>query len=100
MPEAGAALNTVIWSSAALEHLKAIRTYIAQFNPHAAQAVAAELIEAGNNLENFPHRGRAVPGSDKRELVTVYPYVIRYRVAGNVVRILRVRHTARRPTDP
>jgi plasmid stabilization system protein ParE len=33
-------------------------------------------------------------------LVTVYPYIIRYRIVGNTVRILRVRHTARRPTSP
>jgi plasmid stabilization system protein ParE len=48
----------------------------------------------------FPHRGRPVPGTDKRELVTAYPYIIRYRIVGDVVRILRVRHTSRRPTNP
>ena len=58
------------------------------------------LVEAGNALEHFPHRGRPVPGTDKRELVTAYPYIIRYRIVGNTVRILRVRHTARRQTDP
>jgi plasmid stabilization system protein ParE len=35
-----------------------------------------------------------------RELVTNYPYIIRYRVVGNTVRILRVRHMSRRPTNP
>jgi toxin ParE1/3/4 len=55
---------------------------------------------AGNSLEHFLHRGRSVPRTDMRELVTAYPYVIRYRVVGDVVRILRVRHTSRRPTNP
>jgi plasmid stabilization system protein ParE len=35
-----------------------------------------------------------------RELVTCYPYIIRYRVQGDIVMILRVRHTSRRPTNP
>jgi plasmid stabilization system protein ParE len=93
-------LNKVIWSNPALGHLRLIRAYIEQFNPRAAQELAAALVEAGNNLEHFPHCGRSVSGTDKRELVTAYPYIIRYRIVGNTVRILRVRHTARRPTNP
>ena len=34
-----------------------------------------------------------------RELVSVHPYIIRYRIAGDDVVILRVRHTSRRPTN-
>jgi plasmid stabilization system protein ParE len=32
-----------------------------------------------------------------RELTVVYPYVIRYRITVDHLRILRVRHGARRP---
>jgi plasmid stabilization system protein ParE len=63
---------------------------------HMAEALRA----TGDSLECFPHRGRLVPGTGKRELVSVSPYVIRYRVEGDEVRILRVRHSARRPTNP
>ena len=35
-----------------------------------------------------------------RELVTSYPYVIRYEIVADTVEILRVRHMSRRPTDP
>jgi plasmid stabilization system protein ParE len=35
-----------------------------------------------------------------RELVTSYNYLIRYQVTGDVVEIVRVRHTSRRPTTP
>jgi plasmid stabilization system protein ParE len=35
-----------------------------------------------------------------REITTVYPYIIRYRVELGLVFILRVRHAARRPTAP
>jgi plasmid stabilization system protein ParE len=34
-----------------------------------------------------------------REVVTRFPYVIRYRIVGEDVIILRVRHTARRPAE-
>ena len=34
-----------------------------------------------------------------RELLTVSPYIVRYRIAGEEVLILRVRHSARRPTN-
>ena len=35
-----------------------------------------------------------------RELVSTYPYIIRYTIEGDTVAILRVRHTSRRPTNP
>jgi toxin ParE1/3/4 len=74
--------------------------YIEQFNPRAARHVADGLIEAGISLANFPHRGRRVPGTGLRELVTAHPHILRYYVDGHNVVILRVRHTARRPTSP
>ena len=70
------------------------------FNRGAAVELLQGLIAAGDSLAHFPHRGRAVPGRNMRELVTAYPYIIRYRIRRDVVRILRVRHTSRRPTLP
>jgi plasmid stabilization system protein ParE len=81
-----------------LANLQAIREYIRQFNPHAATKVAAEIIETGDGLANFPYRGRSVGKGPLREVVTAYPYTIRYRINDGDVIILRVRHTARRPT--
>jgi toxin ParE1/3/4 len=74
--------------------------YIYDFNPPAAARMADALFKAGDNLVNFPHRGRPVRGTTMRERVTVSPYVIRYRITGNDLVILRVRHSARRPTSP
>lgn len=62
--------------------------------------VAETLRAEGNNLVNFPQRGRPVPGTNLRELVTPYSYIIRYRMAASDVVILPIRHTARRPTNP
>ena len=93
-------MTKVVWTDPALDHLAAIRDYIEQFNPRAAREVAASLKVLGDNLATFPLRGRLVRGTSLRELVSIYPYVIRYAIEGDTVVILRVRHTSRRPTKP
>jgi len=90
-------LRSVVWTLSALADLADIRRYIAAFNPDAAQRTAARLIAVGNGLVNFPERGRPVSDTDLREATVVYPYIIRYRVDGDRVLILRVRHGMRRP---
>ena len=90
-------MRSVVWTLSALADLADIRRYIAAFNPDAAQRIAARLIAVGNGLVNFPERGRPVPDTDLREATVVYPYIIRYRVDGDRVLILRVRHGMRRP---
>ncbi|HEU0156966.1 MAG TPA: type II toxin-antitoxin system RelE/ParE family toxin [Stellaceae bacterium] len=89
----------VIWSPAALREIAQIYRYITQFNPLAAGRVVNAILTAGDSLESFPYRGRPIPGTHLREMTIVYPYIIRYRVAADHVRILRVRHGARRRTQ-
>lgn len=76
-------MNEVIWSFTALAQLRAIRAYIAQFNPQAAENMARRLLAPGNSLRNFPYRGRPVPGTPMRELTVINPYIIRYEVSRN-----------------
>jgi addiction module RelE/StbE family toxin len=90
----------VVWTEPALDGIASAYDYLVQFNPRAAAHVAETLLKEGDGLEHFPERGRRVPGTNMRELVTSYPYIIRYRIEGDVVVILRVRHTSRRPTNP
>ncbi len=85
----------VVWSRRALADLEAIRTYIGQFNPLAAQRMVLRLRAAALGLHEHPQRGRALR-EDIRELTVVPPYVIRYQVAGSRVAIMRIRHGARR----
>ena len=93
-------MTEVVWTEPALAHLRAIRAYIEQFNPRAARDVAQSLKALGDSLRQFPHRGRPVRGTALREIVSPYPYIIRYLIDGDTVVILRVRHSARRPTNP
>lgn len=89
----------VDWTFAAVSDLEHIRRYINQFNPRAAASVAEKIIEAADSLTLLPGRGRSVPGTNLRENTLPYPYILRYRIDGDRVVILRVRH-GRQSTTP
>jgi toxin ParE1/3/4 len=88
-------MRRVIWAASALRDLQGIRAYIGQFNPTAAQQMAGRLQVAGDSLGEMTDRGRSA--GRYRELTAVWPYVLRYRPAGDQVLILRVRHGKQRP---
>lgn len=89
-------MRRLIWSTDAIDDLRAIRSYIAETSPAAASRVAAALVNAANSLVEFSDRGRPVrPGV--RELATVRPFIIRYAIVADEVRISCIRHSARRP---
>ena len=71
----------------------AIREYIGQFSPLAAQRMAVRLRGAVESLADHPERGRRATAT-LRELVVVPPYVIRYYFGDEVVRVVRIRHAA------
>jgi addiction module RelE/StbE family toxin len=84
----------VVWTLRALADLSAIRGYIDQFSPLAAQRMAVRLRSAAESLREHPERGRLATAT-LRELAVVPPYVIRYYFGDGVVRIVRIRHAAR-----
>ncbi|MDP1027508.1 type II toxin-antitoxin system RelE/ParE family toxin [Sphingomonas sp. KR1UV-12] len=88
----------VVWRNQALDDLDDIITYLEQFDAKAADRYYVRLFTLGESLRDFPHRGRPA-GNGERELVTVPPYVLRYRVDSDSVMILSVSHGARRPLD-
>ncbi len=84
----------VVWSLRALRDLEEIQGYIGQFAPLAAQRFAVRLVTTAEGLAQQPLRGRPIAGG-RRELTIVPPYLIRYRVGGETVEILTIRHGAR-----
>lgn len=84
----------VVWTWRALADLTAIREYIGQFSPLAAQRMALRLRATAEALSENPTRGR-IATATLRELVIVPPYIIRYHVEGDTVVIVRIRHAAR-----
>ena len=84
------------WLTAALADLRAIKDYISEENPAAAQRVIENIrIETGILIKQ-PSIGRAGRIADTRELViNQYPYIVAYREHGDEVHILAVVHTSR-----
>jgi plasmid stabilization system protein ParE len=85
-------LVQVTWTARALADLNAIQAHIQQFRPLAAQRMALRLKLAAASLAENPDRGRQVGWL--RELATVPPYLIRYRIVAMQVQIIRIKHGA------
>ena len=90
--------RTIVWTEEAVLHLEAIVTYVSAFNEAAAGHLGAKLIAVADSLSTFSERGRDA-GNGLREMTTVWPYILRYRVEEDQVIILRVRHGARLEQD-
>ena len=87
---------------AAIADLEAIRDYIAHFNQRAADQIIARIDTSIAFLAAFPEIGRRGRVAGTRELVVSRtPYIVPYRVAGDLIEILRVFHGSRRwPPEP
>ena len=84
---------TVVWSPRAIQHLAALRAYIARDNPDAAAGVALTLLAAVERLAELPNLGRPGRLAGTRELVVPgTPFVIPYRVRSDRLEILAVFH--------
>ena len=91
----------IAWTARAVRDLEAVRDYIAQDSPRAAQGVAAAILASVERLVDFPASGRPGRLPHTRELVVPgTPFVIPYRVEASAVEILAVIHGARRWPDP
>ena len=88
-------MTTVRWTRAAADDLEGIGRYLTDHQPAFAQSTVRTLYDAAQSLTQFPHRGRVGREANTRELVvSPLPYVIVYRVAGDVVFIARIVHGA------
>ena len=81
-----------------MENVAEITGYVRGFSPAAAARLEFQFVSVAESLEIFSERGRPI-GRGRREVVVVSPYVIRYVVVGEEVRILSIRHGARRALE-
>jgi toxin ParE1/3/4 len=87
----------VRWSRLAMEDMQALRGYISEHDPVAAQEMAQTIV---SNVDKFlpgsPDLGRPGRVPATREFVIAHtPFVVPYRVRGQIIQILRVYHAAR-----
>jgi addiction module RelE/StbE family toxin len=88
-------MRNVEWSSDALADFDDIVSYINNENPVAASKMADRILNAIDNLADFPtgHQGRVVGTYEK--LVQKTAYIVAYSIGDRAVYILRIIHGAR-----
>ncbi|MFA6038081.1 MAG: type II toxin-antitoxin system RelE/ParE family toxin [Legionellales bacterium] len=85
------------WQLIAEQDLLEIVQYIAAENPQAAYQIFDEIKGQISLLEDHPQLGRIGRVNGTRELIIIRtPYLVAYRIIGDVVNILRVTHGARK----
>ena len=88
------------WTLEAIADREAVFDYIEADNPAAALSVDELFSEKAERLTDHPKLGRPGRVDGTRELVVHENYILVYDIAGDLVRILRVLHAARRWTLP
>jgi len=81
------------WTTPALNDLRGIDMWLsAEADPEWAVRTLGAIRLRSKFLENFPRGGR--PHRDGNRILRVFdtPYLIRYRIVGDLVQILRVPH--------
>jgi addiction module RelE/StbE family toxin len=87
----------VRYNRRAVRDLEAIGDYIHSQSPVATERVRERIEKLIGGLADFPHQGSQTDEPDIRRLVvTPFPYLIFYRIKGEVVIILHIRHGRRR----
>jgi addiction module RelE/StbE family toxin len=85
------------WSARAARHLVSIEAYIARDKPEAAARVVAKIVDSAFRLEQFPNMGHTGRIAGSRELIVPnLPYIVAYRVVGDVIDISSIVHTSRK----
>ncbi len=83
------------WTPEAAENLESIYTYLREHLPSFALSTVRVIYETARSLRTFPERGRPGAKPATRELILQrLPYIIVYRVTGEIVEILHIYHSA------
>ena len=79
---------------------EAIFEYIDRRNPRAAREMKVFIKKRINDLQYFSESYPLIEERDARALfLGRYPYIVYYRVRGDEISILHIRHTSRRPWE-
>jgi plasmid stabilization system protein ParE len=92
----------VVYAPRAIRDLNRIAAYYtAVADPHIAGAVGARIEHVINRLARNPFSAQRLTERPhvRMALVLRYPYKIFYRISGDAIEILHIRHTARRPWE-
>jgi len=88
------------FTNRAVRDLREISGYCRkQFGDRVTAALEARIRDVVTNIADYPERAPRVEGRPGMRFVPLvrYPFKIFYRIIGNTVRIVHIRHAARRP---
>lgn len=95
--------NAVVWTKRSQLHMKQAFEYISKDSPQNAVNVMQDIVAALNkaipNAEFYNADKYKVNNDGSYRAFEKLHYRIAYRFSGNVIRVLRVRHTGREPKD-
>ena len=86
---------SLLYTERALHDLERLFEFVAEKDPDAAGRVGRQLLDSLERLAGQPGIGQALEGSDERPLRQQWvarDYVIRYRVRGDDVIVVRLWH--------
>lgn len=87
----------ILWTRVALEDLEAVRNYISEDNPKAADDILEKIEKSATSLVHYPQLGRSGRVKGTRELIVIgTPYLIPYRIKKDRIEMLAVLHSTRR----
>ena len=85
------------WTEEAVTDLEHIADYLFEKTPAHAPELVRVIYNAPAALLSFPYRGRMGKKQGTRELVLApLPYLMVYRVSGEVIHIARILHGAQK----
>jgi addiction module RelE/StbE family toxin len=92
----------LVWTPEARGDRDAIYTYIENDNPAAALDLDELFVKRAAHLLSHPMIGRPGRVANTRELVAHPNYILIYDIAGEMIRVIRVLHTAQQwpPRNP
>ena len=76
---------------------RAARLWYLERSPLTAEAFFAELDRAVALILESPDREPELPNGRRRYVMQRFPFILVYRIVGDVVRLLAVQHGRRRP---
>lgn len=88
----------VFLSNEATDYIRSEHAYLETYNPRAANDVIKNLRAAFRRIAAYPQIGSAVPVLPGRRHYVVGAYIISYRIEGDAIQILHIRHG--RQQDP
>ena len=82
----------LIWSPESLDDLRNIAAWLAPRDARAGLAALRAIRAAADRLTDYPRIGRAIDEPFRVLGVRTTPYLIIYRLHGDAIDIIRVRH--------